>query len=101
MPDLPWMKIIVVFLVALALVMMKRRRTKPTNTKRIAEHRLAAHYLEQQESFEFYKDTIFVSWLCCPNKAENIGMIKGYSFDELVIIFTFLMHSVFKVCSRL
>lgn len=47
MPDLPWMKIIVVFLVALALVMMKRRRTKPNNTKRIAEHRLAAHYLEQ------------------------------------------------------
>ena len=47
MPDLPWMKIIVVFLVALALVMMKRQRTKPKSTKRIAENRLAAHYLEQ------------------------------------------------------
>ncbi len=47
MADSTWIKIIVVFMVALALVLVKRRRKKPSNPKKIAEHRLAAHYLEQ------------------------------------------------------
>ena len=47
MADIPWLKIIVVFMVALALVLVKRRRKKPSSSKKIAEHRLAAHYLEQ------------------------------------------------------
>lgn len=47
MSEVPLLKIIVVFAIALALIMTRRRRTKTSDTKKIAEHRLAAQYLEQ------------------------------------------------------
>lgn len=48
MTDIPWIKVLVVFAVALGLVLMKRRRRqKSSGARKIAEHRLAAQYLEQ------------------------------------------------------